>query len=299
MSLHTQAVINQYLPIWLMLVPVFAYFFVFKILPMYGIQMAFKDFNLMKGLSGSKWVGLKHFKKLFNDPYFYRIFRNTVRISLLSLITGIPAEIILALLINELRHVFYKRIVQTISYLPHFISWVVVGGMFTLLLSTQGGAINEIIKFFGGTPIFFLGDTRYFVGTVIVTRLWKSVSWGTIIYLAAIAGINQEMYESAMLDGATRFQRIWYVTLPSLMPTIVMLTIMSLANILSAGFDQIFNMYNQAVYPVADIIDTYVYRQGFENANFSYSTAVGLFNSVVSFFMVMIWSTSYVCFCCA
>lgn len=288
MSLHTRTMWNKYLPLWLMLIPVFAYFFVFKIMPMYGIQMAFKDFNLMKGIKDSPWVGLKHFKRLFGDPYFKRILRNTIKISLLSLCATIPAEIILALLINELRSSIYKRLVQTISYLPHFISWVIAGGIFTLLLSPQNGAVNVLIKLFGGEPIFFLGDKNYFVGTVIATRVWKSVGWGTIIYLAAIAGINQELYESAMVDGANRFQRIWYITLPALIPTIVMLTIMALAGVLSAGFDQIYNMYNQAVYEVADIIDTYVYRQGFENANFSYSTAVGLFNSVVSFIMVIL-----------
>ena len=287
MSLHTRMMWNKYLPIWLMMIPVFAFFFVFKVLPMYGIQMAFKDFNLMKGIADSPWVGLKHFKRLFNDPYFYRIFKNTIKISLLSLCACIPAEITLALLINELRSSIYKRIVQTISYLPHFISWVIAGGIFTLLLSTQNGAINKIIEFFGGKAIFFLGDADYFVGTLIVTRVWKSVGWGTIIYLAAIAGINQELYESAMIDGANRFQRIWYITLPALVPTIVMLTIMALAGVLSAGFDQIYNLYNQAVYSVADVIDTYVYRQGFENASFSYSTAVGLFNSVVSFILVI------------
>lgn len=287
MSLRTRTMWNKYLPIWLMMIPVFAYFFVFKVMPMYGIQMAFKDFNLMKGINKSPWVGLKHFKRLFADPYFKRIFRNTIKISLLSLCATIPAEITLALLINELRSSIYKRIVQTISYLPHFISWVIAGGIFTLLLSTQNGAINAIIEFFGGEPIFFLGDKDYFVGTVIVTRVWKSVGWGTIIYLAAIAGINQELYESSMIDGANRFQRIWYITLPALIPTIVMLTIMALAGVLSAGFDQIYNMYNQAVYEVADVIDTYVYRQGFENASFSYSTAVGLFNSVVSFILVI------------
>lgn len=279
--------VRQFLPIYLMLIPVMAWFIVFKIMPIYGVQLAFKDYNIIKGVWDSPWVGLKHFKTLFSNYYFTRLLVNTLTISLLRLATSIPAAIIFALLLNEIRSMKLKRVTQTISYLPHFISWVVAGGMFTLLLSPQYGAINAVIQFFGGKPIYFLGDPNYFVGTVIVTGIWKTIGWDSIIYLAALSGINPELYESAAMDGANRFQRAWYISLPSLMPTIVMLTTLALAGVLSGGFDQIYNMYNEAVYSVGDIIDTYVFRQGFEKADYAFSTAVGLFKSVVAFILVM------------
>lgn len=278
---------KKYLPIYVMMIPVMVWFFVFKIMPIYGVQLAFKDYNIIKGVWDSPWVGLEHFRTLFSNYYFTRILINTLYISFLHLITSIPAAIIFALLLNELRGSTFKRVTQTVSYLPHFISWVVAGGIFRLLLSPQYGAINELIKVFGGDPVYFLGDPRYFVGVLVVTNVWKTMGWNSIIYLAALSGVNPELYESAAVDGANRFQRIWYISLPSLLPTIVMLTTLALANVLSAGFDQIYNLYNEGVYSVADIIDTYVYRQGFEKADYSFSTAVGLFKSVIAFILVM------------
>lgn len=284
---HRQSMIKKYIPIYLLLIPVFAWFLIFKIAPIYGIQLAFKDYNIMKGVWDSKWVGMKHFKTLFSNYYFTRILVNTITISFLRLITSIPAAITFALLLNEIYNIKFKKFVQTVSYLPHFISWVVAGGIFSLLLSPQYGAVNAIIKFLGGKGIYFLGDSKYFVGTIIATGVWKSVGWNSIIYLATLTGISPELYEAANIDGATRFQKAWYISLPSLIPTIVMLTTLSLATVLSGGFDQIYNMYNEAVYSVGDIIDTYVYRMGFEKSNYSFSTAVGLFKSVVAFILIM------------
>jgi putative aldouronate transport system permease protein len=282
-----QSLIKRYIPIYLLLIPVFIWFLVFKVAPIYGIQLAFKDYNIMKGVWGSKWVGIKHFKILFSNYYFTRILINTITISFLRLITEIPTAIFFALLLNEVRNIAFKKVTQTISYLPHFISWVVAGGIFSILLSPQYGPVNASIKFFGGDSIYFLGDPNYFVGTIIVTGIWKSVGWNSIIYIATLTGINPELYQAADIDGATRIQKAWYISLPSLAPTIVMLTTMSLATVLSGGFDQIYNMYNEAVYSVGDIIDTYVYRMGFERADYSFSTAVGLFKSVIAYVLVM------------
>ncbi|NLZ70446.1 MAG: sugar ABC transporter permease [Clostridiaceae bacterium] len=241
----------------------------------------------MKGIWDSPWNNFKHFKKLFTNHYFPRVLGNTIKISFLRLITSIPSAVIFALLLNEVRSMLFKRTVQTISYLPYFISWVVAGGIFTLMLSPQYGAINSIIKFFGGEPIYFLGDPKYFVGTIIVTGIWKGLGWNSIIYIAALSSVDQELYEAAHIDGANRFHRMIYISLPSLAPTIVMLTTLGLAGILSGGFDQIYNMYNSAVYEVGDIIDTYVFRQGFERGEYAFNTAVGLFKSVVAFILVM------------
>jgi len=271
-----------------MLIPVFVYFFVFKILPIYGIQLAFKDFNAIKGIWDSTWVGLKHFRTLFSNYYFTRILVNTLTISLLRLVTAIPVSILFALLLNELRSTKFKKLTQTVSYLPHFISWVVAGGIFVLLLSPQYGAINAVIRFFGGESIYFLGDSNYFVGTVVVTGIWKNMGWDSIIYVATLTGVSQELYEAASIDGANRFQKAIHISLPALMPTIVLLTTLTLGAVLSAGFEQLYNMYNAAVYDVGDIIDTYVFRQGFERADFSFATAVGLFKSVVAFILVML-----------
>ncbi|NLZ56063.1 MAG: sugar ABC transporter permease [Clostridiaceae bacterium] len=278
---------KRYLPIYLLMIPVMLWFIIFQIAPIYGLQLAFKDYNVMKGVWDSPWNNFAHFKQLFSNYYFSRVLVNTIKISFLRLITSVPMAVIFALLLNEVRNVAFKRVAQTISYLPYFISWVVAGGIFNLMLSPQYGAINAIISFFGGEPIYFLGDPKHFVGTVIVTGIWKTLGWDSIIYIAALSSIDQELYEAAHIDGANRFQRMIYISLPSLMPTIVMLLTLGLAGILSGGFDQIYNMYNPRVYSVGDIIDTYVYRQGFEMGDYAFNTAVGLFKSVVSFILIM------------
>lgn len=284
---------NMYLnwDLLLLMLPVVAYYVIFSYIPMGGIVMAFKDYLLLDGIWGSRWVGLEQFKILFETPSFYEVLRNTIVISSLRMVFGFPAPILFALLLNELRGNIFKRVIQTISYLPHFLSWVVLAGIFIPFLSPSSGPINIVLSRMGIKPIYFLGQTNTFVPTIIVTGIWQSFGWGSIIYLAAISGISPELYESALLDGANRFQKIWYITLPSILPTIVVLFILNTGSILNGGFDQIFNLYNDAVMSVADILDTYVYRRGIAGLQYSYSAAVGLFKNVVGFFFVFLTNT--------
>jgi len=272
----------------LMFLPVIICLALFSYAPMYGLVIAFKDFQLLKGISGSEWVGLENFRKLLITPSFHEVFRNTVVISLLRILFGFPAPIILSILLNEIYHNTYKKIVQTISYLPHFLSWVVLGGLFMQVLSPSGGLVNQVITAFGGKPIYFLADPNYFIGMLIATGIWQSAGWGTIIYLAAITSINTELYEAAVVDGATRFKQIIHITLPSIAPTITILFILQMGNIVNAGFDQIYNLYNPAVYKVADIIDTYMYRKGLISMQYSFASAAGLFKNIISFILVFL-----------
>ena len=268
---------------------VIAYFVIFKYIPMYGVTLAFKDFRLKLGILRSPWAGLKHFRLLFSTPSFFEVLRNTVSISLLRIVFGFPAPILLALLLNELRDGPFKKTVQTVSYLPHFLSWVVVAGLMTQLLSPNNGAVNYVLTKYMGfeKPIFFLGDNSYFRGTLIVSDIWKEVGWGSVLYIATIAGISPELYEAAVVDGATRFQRLLHVTLPSILPTITVMLILRVGSVMDAGFDQVFNLYNSAVYKTGDIIDTFVYRYGLGDMQYSFSTAVGLFKNVIGFVLVV------------
>jgi len=277
--------------LFLMMLPVLISFAVFSYAPMYGIIIAFKKYRIVDGIWGSKWVGLQHFEKFINGYYFDRLLGNTLKISLLRLVFGFPAPVILAVLLNELQNVKFKRTVQTISYLPHFLSWVTLAGVFFNFLSPTSGALNSIIRMFGGEPIYFLGNKKYFVGTLIATGVWKGVGWGSIIYLAAITAISPELYESATIDGATRIQKIWYITIPSIAPTMCVLLILDTGGIMNAGFDQIFNLYSDAVLEVADIIDTYVYRYGLEKMEYSYSAAVGLFKTAINCVLLLTTNT--------
>ena len=270
----------------LLMLPVVAYYVIFSYIPMAGIVIAFKEYRLLDGIWGSPWVGLKQFEVLFQTPSFFEVLRNTVVISALRILFGFPAPILLALLLNELRSEKYKRVIQTISYLPHFLSWVVLAGIFLQFLSPSSGPINILLTKMGLLPIYFLGQPSTFVPTIIATGIWQSIGWGSIIYLAAISGISPELYESALLDGANRLQRIWYITLPSIAPTIVVLFILNMGSILNGGFDQIFNLYNDAVMSVADILDTYVYRRGLTGLQYSYAAAVGLFKNGIGFLFV-------------
>lgn len=271
----------------ILFLPAFLCLFIFMYIPMGGIVIAFKDYKISMGsIWEAPWVGLKHFEKLTTSISFQPVIGNTIKISLLRMLFGFPAPVLLALMLNELSGKF-KKTVQTISYLPHFLSWVILYGVFVQFLSPTSGPLNEIIKLFGGESIYFLGSKNWFVPTIIATGVWQSMGWGSVIYLAAIAGIPMEQYESATIDGASRLQKMLYITLPSIMPTIVIMLIMQTGSILNAGFDQIFNLYNDAVMPVADVIDTYVYRQGIIQMDYSFSTAVGLFKNVIGFIMVM------------
>jgi len=274
--------------LFLMLVPVLLWYGVFEYGPLYGIQLAFKDFAIMKGINGSPWVGFKHFELMFTSTQdFGRVFRNTVLLSLYHIVFGFPAPIVLALLLNEVRAYAFKRIVQSISYLPHFLSWVILAGLLNAMLSPTTGVVNYIIELFGFKPIYFLADPAYFRFTLVVSAIWKEVGWGTIIYLAALASIDPSLYEAAVVDGANRWKQTLHITLPLLVPVIAIMFILRIGSVMNAGFDQVLNLYNPAVYAVSDIIDTYVYRVGLSQLQYSLTTAVGLFKNVIAFVLVL------------
>jgi putative aldouronate transport system permease protein len=261
--------------------------FIFKYLPIYGIIIAFKDYRIASGFWASQWNGFYHFKKLFANIYFWRIFRNTLIISFLRLAFGYPAPIILALMFNEVAGMRFKRIVQSISYLPHFLSWVVLAGIIIEILSPQRGIVGLIYNWIGREPVYLLTSKTFFRPLLVVTAIWKAVGWQTIVYLAAISTIDPGLYESADIDGANRFQKAIFITVPSLIPVMVILFILRIGHILDAGFDQIFNLYNPLVYEVADIIDTYVYRSGIVNGKYDFTTAVGLFKNVLGVILIL------------
>ena len=267
--------------LYLMVVPGLLYFLVFRYFPMYGAIIAFKDYRVLEGFTGSPWAGLKHFRTIFASPNFYNVLTNTLLISIYKLLFGLPVDIGVALMLNELRIYWFKRSVQTITYLPHFLSWVVVFGVLLTTLSPSSGLLNKAIVALGGQPINFLADPQWFRTVLVASDIWKDLGWGAIIYLAALAGISPSLYEAAAVDGATRWHRIRHITLPSIVPVIALVTLLRIGNLLSAGFEQVFVLYNPAVYGVADIIDTWVYRQGIQGFQFSVSAAVGLFKGVV------------------
>jgi putative aldouronate transport system permease protein len=273
---------------YLMLVPVALYYIVFHYAPMYGTTIAFKKFNPMVGILGSPWIGLAHFKQLFALDKFYSVFWNTVRISFIRIVFGFPVPLIVALMLNEVKNSSLKRGIQTAIYIPHFISWVVLGGILINLLSAESGIVNTVIKAMGFRAIPFLTSDTYFVPTMVVSMIWKTFGWNTIIYLAALAGVDPQLYEAAVVDGAGRWRQLFRITLPCIRSTIIVLLIMRIGGIMQAGFEQIFVLYHPAVYNVADIIDTYVYRMGLSEGRFELATAVGLFKSVVNFLMIVL-----------
>ena len=268
-----------------------AIFVVFHYLPMYGNIIAFKDFRLGRGFWGSRWVGLQHYEDFFRNPYAWRIIRNTVVISGLKLLYGFPVPILLALLINELNSQSFKKTVQTVSYLPHFMSWVILATILHEILSPQSGPLAQIAIWLGRPPPEVLTTGSLFRPMLIVTEIWKEMGWQSVIYLAALASIDPELYESATVDGANRVQRAVHITLPSLLPVITILAILRIGNLLNAGFDQIFNLYNPLVREVADIIDTFVYRRGLGGEGgrhqYDFAAAVGLFKSVMAVLLIL------------
>jgi len=272
------------------LVPM-AVLFIFHYIPIYGVVIAFKDYRILYGILGSKWNHFEHFVRLFSDPYFGRIFRNTLLISLYRIVFGFPAPIVLALLINEIGSLTFKRLIQSISYLPHFMSWVVLAGIIIEILSPQRGIIGAVFQSLGKEAPNILTNVKLFRPMLILTGIWQSVGWGTIVYLAAITSIDPGLYESAAIDGANRLQRAVFITMPSLYPVMTILFILRLGHVLNAGFDQIFNLYNPIVYEVADIIDTYVYRVGLIDRQFDFSTAVGLFKNVIGVTLIFATNT--------
>lgn len=281
---------NYFLKHWQlysMILPGVLFFIVFKYIPLGGIVIAFQDYNVFNGIFNSPWVGLKHFRNLFEYPEFYEILRNTIFISLYQLILGFPAPIILALLLNEVRKMKFKQTVQTIVYLPHFLSWVIVGGLVISFMSPTTGLINEVIKWFGGEPIFFMQEPQFFRSIIVGSGIWKEIGWGTIIYLAAMAGINPELYEAAEVDGAGKFRQAISITIPSILPTIVVLLLLRIGNILDLGFEQIYMLLNPLVWETGEVFDTYIYRVGLLGGQYSYTTAIGLFKSIVGLILLV------------
>jgi putative aldouronate transport system permease protein len=273
---------------YILLVPGLIFLLIFKYTPMYGILIAFQEFNIFEGISGSPWVGLQQFQKLIHSEEFLQVFMNTLVISLYKIVLLFPIPIIVALLLNEVRRMFFKRTVQTIIYLPHFLSWVIISGLFINILSPSSGIVNQLIQWFGAEPISFLLDNNFFRSVVVFTAGWKEVGWNAIIFIAAIAGIEQEQYEAAAIDGAGRIKQMLHITLPGILPTIVLMFILRIGSLLDAGTEQILTMYNPVVYQTGDVIGTFVYRIGLGKMDYSFSTAAGLFNSVVGFLLIVI-----------
>lgn len=268
--------------LYLMIIPVVLFYALFCYKPMYGVILAFKEYSPAKGVIGSRWVGLKYFYDFVNGVFFVRTLRNTIMINVVNLIFGFPAPVILALLINELKSKYFARTVQTISYLPYFLSTVIVCGLI-LDFTRDTGVINDIVAFFGGARQTMLNNPNYFVPVYVISDIWQGLGWGSIIYLAALAGIDQELYEAAKIDGANKWKQTIHITLPGIMATIIILLILRIGNMLNLGFEKIILLYNPSIYDTSDVISSFVYRKGLQELNFGYSTAVGLFNSVVNF----------------
>lgn len=273
--------------LYLMASSVFLYYILFHYKPMYGAIIAFKDFSPGLGILGSPWVGLENFRDFFEGQYFVRTLLNTLNISISSIIFGFPAPIILALLINEVNNKYFAKVVQTVSYMPHFISLVVVCGLVKVFVSDTG-IINYIFSFFGGTPTNLLQSSKAFVPIYVISTIWQQIGWDSIIYLCAITGVNQDLYEAAEVDGAGKLRQTWSVTLPGIMPTIVTMLILKLGQVMNVGFEKIILLYNPMTYETADVISSYVYRVGLQDFKYGYSAAVGLFNSVINFMLIIL-----------
>jgi putative aldouronate transport system permease protein len=271
--------------LYLFLLPGLVYFLLFKYLPMYGVIIAFQDFSPFLGISGSEFVGWKHFIRFFTDDEFITVFRNTLLISLYKLLFGFPVPVVLALMLNEARIRWFKRTAQTLFYIPHFFSWVVFGGIVIQALSADG-MVNSLLALFGIEPVMFLGSKAYFRSILVISDIVKESGWASIIYLAAIAGVDPSLYEAARIDGAGKLREIWHITLPGIRSTIVILLILRLGSVLELGVQQVFMLYNPLVYEVGDIIDTYVYRVGLTQQKYSFAAAVGLFQSTVGLILI-------------
>ncbi len=274
--------------LYLMLVPGIAYLLVFKFFPLLGSAIAFKDYNIYKGFWDSDWVGTKYFVQFFTYPQFTRLLRNTLVISLYQLLFSLPAPIILAVLLNELRNVAFKRSVQTVLYLPHFLSWVIIGGLGYMLLSPQTGLVNQWMTQSGGTPIHFLQEAGYFRPIIVLSSIWKDMGWNAIIFLAALAGISPSLYEAAKIDGAGRWNQFKHITLPGLLPVIMLILLLKIGHVLDLGFEQINMFLNPITYATGDVLDTYSYREGILRGKYSLPTAIGLFKGVVGFILLIV-----------
>lgn len=277
--------------IYVMLAPMIIWFVVFLYKPMYGLQIAFKDYSIFRGIEGSPWVGWEHFDTLFGSDQFLRALKNTFMISMLSLIFGFPIPILLALMFNEITHHLFKRTAQTIVYLPHFISTVIIAGIVITAFSPSAGIVNSLLEWLGFDPIYFLIKPEWFRPIYIGSGIWQEAGFSSIVFLAAIAGVNPSLYESAVVDGASRWQMMWKITIPSILPTIIIMLIIRIGNLLEVGFELIILLYQPATYETADVINTLIYRQGIQGAQYDLAAAAGLFNAVVAFVLVMTANT--------
>jgi len=273
--------------LYMMIIPTLVLLAIFAYYPMYGTVIAFQKFNPGLGFFRSPWVGLANFERIFDSPTFPRVIGNTMIIAISQMVVGQVSAVLLALSLNEIRIVWFKRFMQNLLYMPHFLSWVVLGGILMEILSPFG-LVGKAQTAMGLEPIIFLGSNDWFRPTLVITNLWKEVGWGTIIYLAALTGIDPELYEAAAIDGANRFQRMWHISIPSILTTIILIASLNLGNVLQANFEQVFMLYNPTVYQTGDIIDTYVYRMGLIQAEFGISAAAGLFKSVIGFLLIIV-----------
>jgi putative aldouronate transport system permease protein len=273
--------------LWLLVLPGILWYLIFAYAPMFGLVIAFQDFSPFKGFTGSSWVGLTWFQQFFHSQFFGRLIRNTLLLNIYNILFSFPVPIILALLLNEIQHSRYKKTVQTISYLPHFVSTVVVVGMLTNFLSPVGGIVNLMIGKLGGKSINFMIKPEWFRPLYIISGIWQEAGWGSIIYLAALSGIDTQLYEASIVDGANKWKQLWHISIPGILPTIIIMLIMNLGHILSIGYEKIILMYNTSTYETADVINTYVYRRGILSGEYSFGTAVGLFQSAINFVFVI------------
>ncbi|MBW7459023.1 ABC transporter permease [Paenibacillus sepulcri] len=285
---HKLKFMRKYWPLYVLSIPGIIFFLIFRYIPMFGSAIAFQEYNIFKGIKGSPWVGLDNFKRMIEYAEFVPILKNTILIGIYDLCFAFPVPIILALLLNELRIMAYKRIVQTVVYMPHFLSWVIVGGIVVGVLSPSTGIVNHLLALFGVEPIYFLGENSYIRTILISSGIWKDSGWGTIIYLAAIAGINPDLYEAAQVDGASRLRQVTSITVPIILPTIAILFLLQIGNFLDFGFERVFVFLNPLNSENGEIIDTYVYRAGLVDRQYSYTTAIGLFKSIVGLALIMI-----------
>ena len=281
-----QSVLNRDKYLIMLVAPVIIYFIIFHYVPMYGVIIAFKDFDVSLGINNSPWVGLQWFSEFFSSVYFGRILKNTVILSAYNLLWGFPIPIIFALILNELKNGLYKKTIQTISYFPYFMSMVIVVGMLVNFVSPRFGIVNQLLNFFGKESVDFMGDPKYFRFLYVASDIWKNFGWNSVIYLAALTGINPDLYEAARVDGAGKWKQLIRITIPGLAPTMVIMLILGVGSIMSVGFEKIILMYNPAVYETADVISTYVYRRGILGAQYSFASAVGLFNSVINLILL-------------
>lgn len=282
---------NRYKILYLLSLPGIIYFVVFKYIPLAGSMMAFQNYSIFEGIWKSEWVGLANFQRMFEFADFWRILKNTLAIGFYTLVFGFPIPIILALMMNELRNQLYKRFVQTAVYLPHFLSWVVVGGIVIEILSPTSGVVNHVLTWFGQEPIYFMGEDSHIRTIIVSSGIWRDAGWSTIIYLAAMSGINPDLYEAAQMDGATRWRQTISITIPSIMTTITILFLLQIGNFLDLGFERVFVFLNPLTNSNGDILDTYIYRVGLIQREYSYTTAIGLFKSVIGFVLIVTANT--------